>query len=273
MLAFHDADIVTYDRAMMVRLLYMVVHLRYQLAKAYYARFWSGSTVAWRGCFIFRSSKRCTKCWAETISWITWRTSVIRYRVNSRPFLNCQRNAVSVRLGHRSGYPLRDVPHRADAPFVCQVEITPRYDHKHQQVGTDIQGGLLRMVADIARAFYTKLASGGAVPRRDFLVTLKHTYMTNARAFVRVYEAVAEMNKVERLDAHEKLKSIESFAGVLEHAFQEFQEHPSGSPMIPEWRRIEAALEGICPNWSACSRTLWANRPDSLQVQFRCHCL
>ena len=31
---------------------------------------------------------------------------------------------------------------------------------------------------------------------RDFLVTLKHTYMTNARAYVRVYEAVAEMNKV-----------------------------------------------------------------------------
>ena len=37
-LAFHDADIVTYDRAMMVRLLYPVVHLRYQFAKAFYAR-------------------------------------------------------------------------------------------------------------------------------------------------------------------------------------------------------------------------------------------
>jgi hypothetical protein len=30
-------------------------------------------------------------------------------------------------------------------------------------------------------------------------------------------------------------------------ADKEFQDHLSGSPMIPEWRRIEVALEGVLP--------------------------
>ena len=38
-LAFHDADIVTYDRSLLLRLLYPVVHLRYQFAKGFYARY------------------------------------------------------------------------------------------------------------------------------------------------------------------------------------------------------------------------------------------
>jgi glucosyl-3-phosphoglycerate synthase len=38
-LAFHDADIVTYDRSFLLRLLYPVVHLRYQFAKGFYVRY------------------------------------------------------------------------------------------------------------------------------------------------------------------------------------------------------------------------------------------
>ena len=38
-LAFHDADIVTYDRGFLLRLLYPVVQLRYQFAKGFYVRY------------------------------------------------------------------------------------------------------------------------------------------------------------------------------------------------------------------------------------------
>jgi glucosyl-3-phosphoglycerate synthase len=38
-LAFHDADIVTYDRGFLLRLLYPVVNLRYQFAKGFYVRY------------------------------------------------------------------------------------------------------------------------------------------------------------------------------------------------------------------------------------------
>jgi glucosyl-3-phosphoglycerate synthase len=101
------------------------------------------------------------------------------------------------------------------------------------------------MASDIARTFFTQLASGGTVLTHDFLRTLKHTYMANARSYVRIYEAYSKMNSLQQFDLHRELGAIETFAGGLERAFQEFQEHPFGSPLIPEWRRIEVAVEGI----------------------------
>ena len=53
------------------------------------------------------------------------------------------------------------------------------------------------------------------------------------------------MNNLRQFDLHRELGAIEAFAGGLEKAFQEFQQHPYGSPLIPEWRRIEVAVDGI----------------------------
>ena len=157
-------------------------------------------------------------------------------------------------------------PHR-----ICQVEITSRYDHKHQEAGEDPKAGLLKMVSDIARTFFTHLASGGSILTQDFLRTLKHTYLANARAYVHIYESYAEMNSLKRFDRHQELGLIEVFAGALDNAFGEYQNHPFGSPTIPDWRRIEVALDGILPelvnafeNHSAASDTGWAGQPLAL---------
>ena len=53
------------------------------------------------------------------------------------------------------------------------------------------------------------------------------------------------MNNLSQFDLHRELGAIEAFAGGLEQAFQEFQQLPYGSPLIPEWRRIEVAVDGI----------------------------
>jgi glucosyl-3-phosphoglycerate synthase len=71
--------------------------------------------------------------------------------------------------------------------------------------------------------------------------------MANARALVKTYEDYSKMNALSQFDMHQELASIEVFAGVLGRAFEEFQNHPFGSPLIPEWRRIEVALDGILP--------------------------
>ena len=133
-------------------------------------------------------------------------------------------------------------PHR-----ICQVEITSRYDHKHQESGEDLNTGLMKMVSDIARTFFVHLAAGGSILTQDFLRTLKHTYLANARSYVRIYESFAEMNNLQKFDRHQELGLIEVFAGALDNAFGEYQNHPLGSPTIPDWRRIEVALEGILP--------------------------
>jgi glucosyl-3-phosphoglycerate synthase len=133
-------------------------------------------------------------------------------------------------------------PHR-----ICQVEITSRYDHKHQEAGEDPKAGLLKMVSDITRTFFTHLASGGSILTQDFLRTLRHTYLANARGCVRIFESYAEMNGLKKCDRHQELGLIEVFASALDSAFGEYQNHPFGSPTIPDWRRIEVALDGILP--------------------------
>jgi glucosyl-3-phosphoglycerate synthase len=128
---------------------------------------------------------------------------------------------------------------------ICQVEITSRYDHKHQELGEDANAGLMKMVSDIARTFFTQLSAGGTILSQDFMRTLKHTYLAHARSYVRIYEASAEMNALTKFDRHQELGLIEVFAGTLDNAFSEFQDHLFGSPVIPEWRRIEVAVDGI----------------------------
>jgi glucosyl-3-phosphoglycerate synthase len=244
-LAFHDADIVTYDRAMMVRLLYPVVHLRYQFAKAFYARHSErlNGRVARLFYFPFVKALRDILGQRDFVDYM----ADFRYPLSGE-FATFATIANELRFPSDWGIEvgiLSEIYRIVRTHRTCQVEIAPRYDHKHQAVGSDPQAGLLRMVSDIARTFYTQLASSGCVLSEDFLVTLKHTYMVNARAYVRVYEGLVEMNSMERLDSHAELRTIESFGSVLGQAFKEFHEHPLGSPLIPEWRRLEVALDGI----------------------------
>ena len=55
------------------------------------------------------------------------------------------------------------------------------------------------------------------------------------------------MNSLNKFDRHQELGLIEVFASALDNAFGEYQNHPFGSPTIPDWRRIEVALDGILP--------------------------
>jgi glucosyl-3-phosphoglycerate synthase len=246
-LAFHDADIVTYDRSLLLRLLYPVVHLRYQFAKGFYVRYSDRLHGRVVRLFYFPF----VKALRDIIGKIDFLEYMADFRYPlSGEFVTFASIAYDllfpsdwgIEVGILAEMYRNTRPHR-----ICQVEITSRYDHKHQEAGEDLNAGLLKMVSDIARTFFTHLASGGSILTQDFLRTLKHTYLANARSYVRIYESYAEMNSLQKFDRHLELGLIEVFAGALDKAFGEYQNHPVGSPTIPDWRRIEVALEGILP--------------------------
>jgi glucosyl-3-phosphoglycerate synthase len=246
-LAFHDADIVTYDRSFLLRLLYPVVHLRYQFAKGFYVRYTDRLHGRVARLFYFPFVKALRDIIGK-IDFLEYMAD-FRYPLSGEfaTFATIAYDLVfpsdwGIEVGILAEMYRITRPHR-----ICQVEITSRYDHKHQDAGDDVNAGLLKMVSDIARTFFTHLASGGSILTLDFLRTLKHTYLANARSYVRIYESYAEMNNLQKFDRHQELGLIEVFAGVLDRAFGEFQDHPFGSPTIPDWRRIEVALEGILP--------------------------
>ncbi|MCW5554268.1 MAG: glucosyl-3-phosphoglycerate synthase [Verrucomicrobiae bacterium] len=246
-LAFHDADILTYDRGFLLRLLYPVVHLRYQFAKGFYARYSDRlhGRVARLFYFPFVKALRDVLGKLDFLEYM----GDFRYPLSGE-FATFSSLATDLLFPSDWGIEVGVLaemyritrPHR-----VCQVEITSRYDHKHQDVGEDASAGLQKMVSDIARTFFTRLSAGGTILTHDFLRTLKHTYLANARSYVRIYESHAEMNSLPKFDRHQELGYIELFASALDRAFAEYQDHLFGSPLIPEWRRIEVALEGVLP--------------------------
>jgi glucosyl-3-phosphoglycerate synthase len=249
--AFHDADVLTYDRGFLLRLIFPVVRLRYQFSKGFYARYSDRLHGRVVRLFYFPFVKALRKI-LQKMDFLEY-MSDFRYPLSGE-FATFASIANELRFPSDWGIEVGILsemyrivrPHR-----ICQVEITPRYDHKHQDVGQDSASGLARMVGDIARTFFTQLSSSGCILNTDVLRALKHTYMANARGYVKTYEDYSKMNSLRQFDMHQELGSIEMFASVLERAFEEFQNHPFGSPLIPEWRRIEVALDGVLPELAA----------------------
>jgi glucosyl-3-phosphoglycerate synthase len=244
-LAFHDADILTYDRQFMVRLLYPVVQLKYQFAKGFYARY--------RDRLYGRAVRLFYFPFVRSLREILGNLDFLEYMADFRYPLAGE-FAMFTSIVREMQFPsdwgievgiLSEIYRLIRVPRICQVELTSRYDHKHQELGTESQPGLQKMVADIARTFFAQVSSQKIILSREFFRTLKLTYITHARNVVGVYEAFAEMNDLVKYDLHEELTAVESFANALDKAFDDFHQYPFGAPFIPEWRRIEVAIEGI----------------------------
>ena len=102
------------------------------------------------------------------------------------------------------------------------------------------------MVSDIARMLHAP-GFRGIDPHAGFPAH-PQAHLPRQRPRLRtIYESYAEMNGLKKFDRHQELGLIEVFASALDSAFGEYQNPPFGSPTIPDWRRIEVALDGILP--------------------------
>jgi glucosyl-3-phosphoglycerate synthase len=244
-LAFHDADILTYDRRFLIRLLYLVVQKRYQFAKGFYVRYADRLYGRVARLFYFP--------FVRALREILGPNEFLNYMSDFRYPLSGE-FATFTSLAREMQFPsdwgvevgmLGEVYRLVRIPRICQVELTERYDHKHQTVGSNGSSGLARMASDIARTFFTHLSSQGIVLKQEAFNTLRLTYLMHAREGVNVYEAFTEMHDHLTFDLHSELSTVETFAAAIEEAVSDFYRHPFGSPVIPDWRRIEVAFEGI----------------------------
>ncbi|HXK61707.1 MAG TPA: glucosyl-3-phosphoglycerate synthase [Acidobacteriota bacterium] len=242
--AIHDADVLTYDRRFLVRLLYPVVQKRYQFAKGFYVR------------YADRLYGRVTRLFyfpfVKALRQILSPCEFLDYMAGFRYPLAGE-FATFTSLAREMQFPsdwgievgmLGEVYRLVRIPRICQVELTTRYDHKHQALG-ERKVGLVKMASDIARTFFAHLSSQGIVLSREFFNSLRLTYMIQAKEGVNVYKVLTEMHDRLKFDLHEELSAVEMFAGAIEEAMKDFNQHPYGTPLIPEWRRVEVAVEGI----------------------------
>jgi len=244
-LAFHDADILTYDRAFLGRLLYPVIVLGFQFAKGFYVRY--GDQLYGRVVRLFYFPfVRALKQILGPLDFLEYMGD-FRYPLAGEmaTFTSILRDIhVPADWGIEVGF-LAEAYRLLNVRNICQVEITDRYDHKHQATGpSDFSGGLTRMVVDIARAFFVEIASRGVVLPADFLQTLRLTFIARAQEYSTVYGAMSEWCDL-AYSLHEERSMIELFGQCIDRAVQEFQERPVGLPRLPTWHRLESALTGI----------------------------
>lgn len=243
-IALHDCDIVNYDRQLLARLCYPLVHpnLGIEFCKGYYARM--SDRMHGRVCRLFMTPLiRAMEGMAPGAPFLKFLDS-FRYPLAGEfaMDINLARvNRVPADWGLEVGV-LAEVFRNCAVSRTCQVDLTDNYEHKHQSLSADDPTtGLSRMAADIAMSLFVTLASEGIVFTADHFRSLEVRYVRMAQDTIGRYYADAMLNGL-KFDRHSEEQAVAVFAESLKRAASEFIANPRGLPLIPNWNRILAAI-------------------------------
>ncbi|PKN66621.1 MAG: glycosyl transferase [Deltaproteobacteria bacterium HGW-Deltaproteobacteria-15] len=257
-IATHDCDILNYEREMLARLVYPVVHhaTEFEFSKGYYSRV--------RGKIYGRVTRLFYTPLVRTLRRIIGFNTFLSYLDSFRYALSGEFALIAslargIRISPTWGLEvslLSEIYQRASMDRVCQVEIAKEYEHKHQTLQkSKPKEGLIRMAADIAGALFRVLAQGGIVMSSAFFRTLQTAYIQEARVTIEKYHALALLNGLP-YDRHAEIEGVEAFLGALKAAITEFVRDPFGVPMLPAWVRIAAAIPDFQDRLSSCIETM-----------------
>jgi glucosyl-3-phosphoglycerate synthase len=245
-IAFHDADILTYEKDFLTRLLFPLMYLRFQFVKGYYVRYDQKLFGRVSRLFYFPLVRTLKDMFGST-EFLDYMGD-FRYPLSGE-FATYTSQARMMQFPSDWGIEvglLGEIYRLVRESRICQIELTSRYDHKHQDVGSEKERGLYKMASDIARTFFTHLASNGVALNSEVFRTVRLTYLKHAREMVGIYESLAEMyDKRISFDFHEELKTVETFASAIDSGVLDFCDQHFGSPLIPDWKRVESAIDGI----------------------------
>ena len=247
-LAIHDCDIVTYDRALLARLLYPVAHpqFNYEFCMGYYTRVSNGKMNGRVTRLLVTPLLQTLKQIFGSLEYLDYLDS-FRYPLAGEMSLN--RDVIKdLRTPSDWGLEigiLSEMTRNYSKKRLCQVDIADCYDHKHQELSQDdANTGLSRMSIDISKAIFRKLATNGIVFNQETFRTIKAMYYRVALDFVDHYKNDAVINGLD-LDLHREEKAVELFALNLMKAGNHFLENPTERPFIPSWNRVNSALPGL----------------------------
>lgn len=247
-IALHDADIVTYNREMLARLVYPVADpsFNFKYCKGYYFR---TDDEKMHG----RAVRLLVTPLIRTLKKLIGHHSYLEYLDSFRYPLagefSMRADVIkTIRIPYDWGLEigiLSEVERNNALNRVCQVEIADRYDHKHQSLSTgDAEKGLSKMSRDVSRAIFAKLSSDGVMLSPEFFRTLKSTYYRIALEFVELYKADAAMNGL-NYDFHKEEEVIDLFVKNVYQSGIDYLNNPDTVPLMPSWKRVRSAFPDI----------------------------
>ncbi len=247
MVAVHDCDILTYSRELLARLCYPVAHpsLGFDFCKGYYARVTdrlNGRVMRLLVTPLLRSLKSIIGPHPFLVYLDTFRYPLAgEFSMD----LDLVRR---VRIPHDWALEvglLAEVSRNCAPRAICQSELCENYDHKHQELSPrDPEKGLNRMAVDIAQSIFQRMAAEGIKVDAGLCDTLLSTYTRQAEDTLRFYAADAALNGLQ-FPRHEEETAVATFVRSLRIAVKAFQEDPLGTPLNPNWNRVQSALPGF----------------------------
>ena len=245
--ALHDCDVLTYDRYFLGRLCFPVLRpdIDFKFAKAYYARI--SDRLNGRVCRLFiYPVLRALRTFYPDQPFLSY-LAAFRYPLAGEMAMDLDL-ARHIRVPSDWGLEvglLAEVYHNLSLKQICQVDITGRYDHKHQELSPgDASKGLMRMVKDIMGTILRTLASQGTEVTHGIVMSLESAYLRTAQDYVERYAFDATINGFP-YDRHAEEQAVEAFAGALVIAGEYYLENRLYSPLLPNWNRMVAALPEI----------------------------
>ncbi|MEM1113695.1 MAG: glycosyl transferase [Pseudomonadota bacterium] len=243
--ALHDCDILTYDRALLARLIYPVAnpHFNYEFCKGYYSRIADGKINGRVSRLLVTPLLRALKKSLGAMDYLEYMDSFRYPLAGEFSFRIDVLNDIRIPSdwGLEIGV-LSEMFRNYANNRLCQVDIAEIYDHKHQDLSAeDERGGLSKMSIDISKALFRKLATRGVTFNSGSFRTIKATYYRIALDFVETYHNDAIMNGL-TLDIHGEEKAVELFAENIMKAGEAFLDRPMERPFIPTWNRVMSAM-------------------------------
>jgi len=245
----HDADIASYNRDFVARLVYPVLDpgLGYRVAKAFYHRETDGRlggrlTRLLIGPLLHALSQTIGS--TETLEYL----KAFRYPLSGELAFDTALIADLV-IPNDWGVDLAilfEFRRAVADQFICQVELHGAYDHKHRAFGpTGEDDGLLSMAHDIVRTLHHELTTQGQPVPRDGIETLNRAYLERAGDEVVRYGHVAEINGLDH-DGASELNMTHRLGEVLRQASTSTLDDPP-DPRPPSWADIDLASADSAP--------------------------
>jgi len=247
-IALHDCDIVTYDRILLGRLIEPTANPNndFEFCKGYYARI-SPETRAIKGrvtrLFVapFIDAMKdvmYTQGYPELGSFFHYHR-VFKYPLAGE-FSFAARLGRGINIAYDWGLEvstLSEVYNRVNPKKICQIDLAPNYEHKHQELSPEDQArGLHRMVVDIGKFYLYYMRSHG-VPLTDaFVDMIRHTYYQNSLKFIKSYSDDADVNGL-TYDRYEEELTVRYFRDFIWTAWEQCREQTEGT-QIPSWNRV-----------------------------------
>jgi glucosyl-3-phosphoglycerate synthase len=242
--ALHDCDIVNYKKDIVARLFYPIVHpaLDFEFNKGYYSRV----TTKLHG----RVTRLFYTPLIKALSITFGSNRYLEYMESFRYALSGE-FAFIRSLGRGIGISptwglevstLSEVYKNTSNRRICQTEIMESYEHKHQELGSQSEGGgVYKMANDIAKTLFRVLAQEGVVFSEASFKTLLVAYYQESRFEISKYNALSKINNLS-YNRQNEINAVEAFQDAIEAAAKEFYDDPMGVPAMSPWITVRSVM-------------------------------